>query len=229
MVEIIPKNCVLCDMFCGVGPLSVQVAKDKHCRVLANDLNPDCYVYLKKNIVLNKVKDLVLPFNMDAREFVRKLIKVPAEGNAEVPKSFVHFDHVYMNLPVDAVEFLDVFCGLFVAADKQVWNESNLPIIHVYAFTEQGEKEEAKTALCARINKIFGKHRELQRTELMDFHQIRDVSAKSKMYAITFKLSKEVAYGLKEPVSAAPEVSKKHPIADPSAKPDEAAKKAKCE
>ena len=40
-----------------------------------------------------------------------------------------------MNLPADALEFLDVFDGLFMNADPTIWNESNLPIIHVYGFT----------------------------------------------------------------------------------------------
>lgn len=59
---------VLCDMFCGVGPQAVKAAvKRPKLRVLANDLNPVGVEYLKKNIKLNKIKDRVLPFNMDAR------------------------------------------------------------------------------------------------------------------------------------------------------------------
>lgn len=66
---------VLCDMFCGVGPLSVKAAvKRQNLRVLANDLNPDGVAYLKQNIQLNKVSKRVLPFNMDAREFVKMLV-----------------------------------------------------------------------------------------------------------------------------------------------------------
>jgi tRNA (guanine37-N1)-methyltransferase len=61
---------VLCDMFCGIGPLAVKAAVKKGIKVLANDLNPACFEYLKKNIALNKVQKQVLPFNMDARAFV---------------------------------------------------------------------------------------------------------------------------------------------------------------
>jgi len=200
MLDLLPKGITLCDMFCGVGPLAIRAAKERNCKVLANDLNPDCFVYLKKNIDLNKVGKKVIPFNMDARAFVRKIVY---EDNKEIPKDFLHFDHVYMNLPVDAVEFLDVFCGLFEKADKNIWNYDNLPIIHVYAFTEQEEIEEAKKALCARINKIFGKYKELALSDIIGFHQIRDVSAKSKMYAVSFKLSKEIAFNM-------PVIPKKH-------------------
>jgi tRNA (guanine37-N1)-methyltransferase len=47
---------VLCDMFCGIGPLSIKSAvKRKGLNVVCNDLNPDGIEYCKKNIILNKV------------------------------------------------------------------------------------------------------------------------------------------------------------------------------
>lgn len=58
-------------MFCGIGPLAVKAAVKKGIRVIANDLNPACYEYIQKNIKINKVDKLVVPFNMDAREFVK--------------------------------------------------------------------------------------------------------------------------------------------------------------
>ena len=62
-------------MFCGVGPLSVKAAvKRPKLKVLANDLNPIAFEYLQKNIKLNKIKERVLPFNMDAREYLRMLV-----------------------------------------------------------------------------------------------------------------------------------------------------------
>lgn len=65
----------MCDMFCGIGPLAVKAAVKKQIKVIANDLNPMGYEYLKKNISLNKVDKLVIPFNMDARDFVRMVVK----------------------------------------------------------------------------------------------------------------------------------------------------------
>jgi tRNA G37 N-methylase Trm5 len=38
---------VLCDMFCGIGPLAVKSAVKKRTKVLANDLNPASVEYLK--------------------------------------------------------------------------------------------------------------------------------------------------------------------------------------
>ena len=73
--DFIKDDEVLCDMFCGVGPLAVRAAAKKNkLRVLANDLNPEGVEYLKKNIKLNKLENRVIPFNMDARKFLRMLV-----------------------------------------------------------------------------------------------------------------------------------------------------------
>lgn len=55
--------------------MAIKAHKVGGCRVLANDLNPDCYHYLRKNIVLNKCADYVIPFCMDAREFMYHVVQ----------------------------------------------------------------------------------------------------------------------------------------------------------
>ncbi|CCE62842.1 hypothetical protein TPHA_0D02040 [Tetrapisispora phaffii CBS 4417] len=65
---------VICDVFGGVGPFSIPAGK-KECIVLANDLNPESYKYLLENIRLNKVEELVKPFNCDGGEFITESVK----------------------------------------------------------------------------------------------------------------------------------------------------------
>jgi tRNA (guanine37-N1)-methyltransferase len=95
---------------------------------------------------MNKVNKLVIPFNMDARAFVRKVVESSKDHKqAEIPEDFLRFDHCYMNLPVDAVEFLDAFIGLFKEANPLIWADKNtgelkLPMIHVYGFTFHHEE-----------------------------------------------------------------------------------------
>lgn len=116
---------VLCDMFCGIGPLAVKAAVKKKIKVIANDLNPVGVEYLKKNIQLNKVDKLVIPFNMDAREFVKMVVEKSNDpAQTEIPETFLKFNHCYMNLPVDAVEFLDAFIGLFERANPKIWSSN---------------------------------------------------------------------------------------------------------
>lgn len=67
-----------------------------------------------------------------------------------VPRECLRFDHCYMNLPMDAVEFLDVFVGLFRNANPDVWFEDpadsktlRLPMIHVNGFTSEKDRDDA--------------------------------------------------------------------------------------
>ncbi|CAI0543155.1 unnamed protein product [Linum tenue] len=78
---------IICDMFAGIGPFAIPAAQ-KGCIVYANDLNPDSVRYLKINANVNKVDDLVIAFNMDARKFMAQLMMVPPvhEDNSVVSK-----------------------------------------------------------------------------------------------------------------------------------------------
>ena len=212
-------------MFCGIGPMAIRAAKESKLRVLANDLNPECYHYLRKNIVLNKIADYVIPFCMDAREFALLVIeqsnnpdiqefqeesksKRPASKKTEeaklgpeservskIPsKQYLHFDHVYMNLPMDAVEFLDVFIGLFKHGNPAIWNEGNLPMIHVYGFTVESDKAKAREYFVERINKVFEECGGFNESMLTEFHNNRDVSKVSHMYCISFRLPAQVGF-----------------------------------
>lgn len=81
------------DMFAGVGPYSILIAKSKKpSKVLAIDKNPDAVHYLRENIILNSAKNIEA-IEGDARKEAKKFA-----GTA---------DHVIMNLPHSAFEFLD--------------------------------------------------------------------------------------------------------------------------
>ena len=86
------------DLFAGVGPFAVQIAKMRQdVEVFAVDLNPYAFEYLKRNIRINRVEGKVHPFLGDARQVVRR-------------KLFGIADRVIMNLPENALEFVDVAC-----------------------------------------------------------------------------------------------------------------------
>lgn len=82
-------------MFAGVGPFSVPAAR-KCAMVYANDLNPQSIKYLNENAKFNKVNKQIRTYNLDARDFVRRLVR----------EERVKIDHVIMNLPASAVQFL---------------------------------------------------------------------------------------------------------------------------
>lgn len=133
---------VVGDVFAGVGPFAVPAGR-KDVLVLANDLNPESYKYLKENIEINHVSDFVRPYNLDGRDFIRqspnmllewakqgaieKLKTIKRRKMDEVSKQVViskevekkrieipHFITNYaMNLPDSAITFLDEFVGLY--------------------------------------------------------------------------------------------------------------------
>ena len=87
------------DMFAGVGPFPILMAKQKALMAYAVDLNPVAFHYLTLNVVLNRVRGKVVPLLADARSL--------AEGG--LPGLA---DRVVMNLPERAHEFLEAACTI---------------------------------------------------------------------------------------------------------------------
>lgn len=143
---------VLMDMMCGIGPLAVKAAvKNPKLKIVCNDLNPEGIKYCNENIKLNKVGNRVTAFNMDGRAFARFYIEQSNETDQSkllIPKDRLRFHHCYMNLPMIAVEFLNVFNGLFKSANPDIWFANpedpktlHLPMIHVYGFSQFKEHD----------------------------------------------------------------------------------------
>jgi tRNA G37 N-methylase Trm5 len=129
---------VIADMMGGVGPFGIPLAKLDLFRVHCNDLNPASHKYLLQNARLNHCRlattvEESAPglscHNLDGREFIRCL-----------REAGVAPDHVLMNLPQSAPEFLDTFIGYFrpplsASSSESAIVECPLPVIHVYAFS----------------------------------------------------------------------------------------------
>lgn len=95
---------------------------------------------------------------------------------------------------MDAVEFLDVFVGLFKHGNPDIWNKDNLPIIHVYGFTIEHDYEKAKEYFVQRIAKVFEECGGFHESQLLKFHNNRDVSRSSSMYCVSFRVPPQVAF-----------------------------------
>eukprot|EP00963_Diacronema_lutheri_P010063 scaffold950_cov360-Pavlova_lutheri.AAC.30 len=204
LVEHFREGDVVCDMMAGIGPFAVPAAR-KGCTVYANDLNPASTHYLRLNSKINKVQDKIHAFNMDAREFVRLLVHPTAERMQEAkarqgmhedgehlrgvlsdtPESGVSLDHVVMNLPASAVEFLDVFQdvvdGLELLAGQQ-----QMPRIHCYLFAKSHETEDdirkrAEGFLGARIKDAT-------------LHLVRNVAPNKNMFCLSFSLPRATCF-----------------------------------
>ena len=205
ILNLISKNNILLDAFCGVGPLSLRACK-KGIKVFANDLNPDCYKYLNDNIKYNKInKDLIKTYNMDAREFIKIFIekskKIINDDEDNLDNNFphdIHIDHIYMNLPKDAIEFLDVFIGLFKGCKENIYNKDNLPIVHVYGFAKTCDNpiEELKERISKAFHLDFNIFKEKCENDILNIENVRDISNRKVVYCIDMKIPYIVAYGL---------------------------------
>lgn len=117
----IKKNELIIDMFSGVGPFSIQIAKNKNVKIYAFDINPIACRYLKDNINLNKLKGEIIPRNIDVKDLLESL--------SQLGKSLFHkADRIIMNLPESSIEFINVACFLMKESGG---------ILHFYQFSEK--------------------------------------------------------------------------------------------
>ena len=117
----IRENELIVDMFAGVGPFSIQIAKNHNVRVYAFDVNPDAYNYLKENIKLNKLKREVIPYNLNVRDLLNPSNTLGKSLQGKV-------DRIIMNLPERSIDFIDVACFL---------TKKTGGILHFYQFSEK--------------------------------------------------------------------------------------------
>ncbi|HPJ30612.1 MAG TPA: class I SAM-dependent methyltransferase family protein [Methanothrix sp.] len=90
IAELVRPGEIVFDMFAGVGPFALLIAK-RGAKVVAVDKNPDAVKLMRENAALNRIEGI-------------EILEGDAASLAEGFKSFA--DHVIMNLPHTASEFL---------------------------------------------------------------------------------------------------------------------------
>ena len=118
VASLVEEDETVLDMFAGVGPFSLLIAKKhKKVHVYAVDKNPEAIQLLKKNIIVNRVGAKITPILGEAKQIVAERLK----GSS---------DRVIMNLPEKAIEYVDAAC-------EAIKPEGG--IIHYYEFTSAPE------------------------------------------------------------------------------------------
>jgi len=167
------RSLVVADLMAGVGPFAVPLTTQRGRSsndnnnshgviVYANDLNPVSFKYLQINAKANKCRNLHC-YNIDARAFLHQL-----QSTTTV------IDHVIMNLPASAPEFLDAFRG---------WSLQNkLPTIHVHCFAPK-KSDAGHAETIRRCEQALG-------CEIRDpiIHIVRNVSPSNNMLCVSFQL-----------------------------------------
>lgn len=194
VIGLIKPGDVVVDVFAGVGPFAVPAAK-KDCTVYANDLNPHSYASLVENAKINRVSSQLHAFNMDGRDFLRKVIPklvddIVLKPITQLPsESVVICNHIVMNLPATAVLFLNVLKGLFLSVPHNIRDRVSLPTVHCYCFakSEQPDKESREM-----VEKNLGAC--LSPEDVCSVFNVRHVAPNKVMMRVTFRLPKEVAF-----------------------------------
>jgi tRNA (guanine37-N1)-methyltransferase len=133
VASLVQKGETVVDLFAGVGPFAVLIAK-KHAdvKVYAIDINPEAVEFLKLNIRLNRVDNRVIPIEGNARQAVEKQLLGVA-------------DRVIMNLPEKATEFVDTACKAVKPSGGTV---------HYYAFIRRPDSlEDAQQRFSEAVEK----------------------------------------------------------------------------
>ena len=130
VINQVKEGETIIDMFAGVGPFSIEIAKHKKVKIIyAIDHNPDAIKYLKENIKLNKISNVV-PILGDALEEIKALPKAnriimnaPRQNNNETlaaaGKKTKRGGIIHFYISSELVENID-FSGFKIVAKRRV-------------------------------------------------------------------------------------------------------------
>jgi tRNA (guanine37-N1)-methyltransferase len=148
---------VVVDMFAGIGPFSILLAKNRDIKVHAIDVNERAFRYLKENIRINKIADRVVPMLGDARELAPVGIAT----------------RVIMNLPKSSHEFLD---AAFDSLEEGV--------IHYYGISPKEDLYNSKIEFIKKTAEAKGRKIEILNRKIVrpyspyNYHIVIDVLVK---------------------------------------------------
>ncbi|MGF3522736.1 MAG: class I SAM-dependent methyltransferase [Candidatus Bathyarchaeia archaeon] len=147
VASLVQSGETIVDLFAGIGPFSVLIAKNHpDVKVYGVDINADAVALLEKNARLNRVENRVYPLVGDARQVVNEKLRGVA-------------DRVIMNLPETAFEFIDIACKALKPSGG---------VVHFYGFVRDNEGiEELKQKFVAAV--------EIATRRVADFSYIKPV------------------------------------------------------
>ncbi len=149
------------DMFAGVGPFSILIARRRMAKVYSIDINPDAVALLRENISMNKLRGEV----------------VPILGNAAAVSNTIAgvADRVIMNLPKSSLDFFDAALRVL---------KSSGGIVHLYVFSG-GDPVQGAAKLLEHRAKPPGVSCTVERTKV-----VKEVAPHEYMVALDLKIAK---------------------------------------
>ncbi len=144
ILEMVKNNEKIVDMFAGVGPFSILIAKNRDVKVYAIDINPWAVYYLRENIKLNNVENKVIPILADClrvniKGADRIIMNLPKESHLYLKKAlkylnktgFIHLYTIYENIE-------EILSNLKEKAEIKILNKRRVkeyaPRKYIYVF-----------------------------------------------------------------------------------------------
>ncbi|MEM3398976.1 MAG: hypothetical protein QW724_05475 [Nitrososphaerota archaeon] len=130
IAKMISRDEVVVDMFAGVGQFTIPIAViGRPRKIYAIEINPEAYHYLKENIVLNNVQEIVEPILGDCKKIVGEEVRDIA-------------DRIVMGY----------FGGTLEAIPQALQGLKNSGgIIHFHELVRRGSEEEFVKIVCEKI------------------------------------------------------------------------------
>jgi tRNA (guanine37-N1)-methyltransferase len=135
IAQLVKDNEFVVDMFCGVGPFPIHIARQRNAHIVAIDINPDAIVLLKKSIGLNKLVGTVEPIAGDAKNYSKSQIA----------------DRVIMNHPSGAFDFVPDACRILKPQG----------VLHYYDFVGGENPEDTITSKLTQLVNEAGRSIEI--------------------------------------------------------------------
>ncbi|MBD3230642.1 MAG: methyltransferase domain-containing protein [Candidatus Lokiarchaeota archaeon] len=161
VVESVRNGERIIDMFAGIGPYSIQIAKNKETQIIAFDINPTAIKYFKANLKLNKISS------------IRPIL---GDSSSYIDEYEFFADRIIMNLPGSASKYLKSACH-FISKDGG--------IIHYYQFVRH--EKEIRNVIDNISTKIQSYDRNLK--EVIFKKKIKEISSSKSQLALDLVLS----------------------------------------
>jgi tRNA (guanine37-N1)-methyltransferase len=96
IAQLVEDNEFVVDMFCGVGPFPIHIARQKKAHIVAIDINPEAIDLLDKSIRLNNLVGTIEPIVGDSKDYSHNQVA----------------DRVIMNHPSGAFDYISDACRI---------------------------------------------------------------------------------------------------------------------
>ena len=88
-----------------------------------------------------------------------------------------------MKINYTFINYYIILNRFLLRADPLIWNECNLPLVHVYTFITATEEHNHEEVLFQKIRHTL---ESFEKEDILEIFSVRDVSASSKMYSVSF-------------------------------------------